>query len=40
MRGSPCIDRGSNAYVSTGAADLDGSLRIVNGWVDMGAYES
>ena len=38
--GSPCMDRGNNAYVATGAVDLDGNPRIVNGWVDMGAYES
>jgi len=38
--GSPCIDRGNNAYVAAGAVDLDGNPRIVNGWVDMGAYES
>jgi hypothetical protein len=35
---SPCIDRG--AYPSTpGPRDLDGSARIVNWIVDMGAYE-
>jgi hypothetical protein len=38
--GSPCIDRGDNAVVAAGAVDLDGNPRIVNGWVDMGAYES
>jgi hypothetical protein len=37
--GSPCIDAGSNGYVSA-LADLDGNPRIVNGTVDMGAYES
>ena len=36
--GSPCRDAGNNAYV-LGATDLDGQPRIVNGTVDMGAYE-
>lgn len=36
--GSPCIDRGNNAYVQ-GTADMDGNPRILNGIVDMGAYE-
>jgi parallel beta-helix repeat protein len=36
--GSPCIDAGSNTYV-VGTTDLDGNPRIVNGVVDMGAYE-
>ena len=35
---SPCIDRGSNAYVQ-GTTDLDGNPRIRNHVVDMGAYE-
>ena len=35
---SPCIDAGSNDYVTT-ATDLDGNPRIVNDTVDMGAYE-
>jgi hypothetical protein len=37
---SPCIDTGSNAYASTNERDLAGNARIVNGTVDMGAYES
>jgi hypothetical protein len=35
---SPCIDAGTNVYV-VGATDLDGTPRIVNDIVDMGAYE-
>ena len=35
---SPCIDAGSNGFVTT-STDLDGHPRIVNGVVDMGAYE-
>ena len=35
---SPCIDVGDNSVV-TAATDLDGKPRIVNGTVDMGAYE-
>ena len=35
---SPCIDTGSNAFVSL-STDLDGHPRIVGGVVDMGAYE-
>jgi predicted outer membrane repeat protein/parallel beta-helix repeat protein len=35
---SPCIDAGDNASVVL-TTDLDGSERIVNGIVDMGAYE-
>jgi parallel beta-helix repeat protein len=37
--GSPCIDSGFNGYVAAGT-DLDGNPRIVNGTVDMGAYEN
>jgi len=36
--GSPCIDAGNNGYVSWDF-DLDGKVRILNGTVDMGAYE-
>ncbi|MBN2684833.1 MAG: hypothetical protein JXR40_06100 [Pontiellaceae bacterium] len=35
---SPCRDAGLNAFVTT-TTDLDGNLRIVNGTVDIGAYE-
>ena len=37
--GSPCIDTGDNSAVLVGT-DLDGNQRIVNGIVDMGAYEA
>ena len=36
--GSPCIDAGTNAYV-TWDIDLAGMPRIINGVVDMGCYE-
>ncbi|HXR03807.1 MAG TPA: choice-of-anchor Q domain-containing protein, partial [Verrucomicrobiae bacterium] len=35
---SPCINTGNNAYVTV-TNDLDGNPRIVQGVVDMGAYE-
>jgi len=35
---SPCIDAGNNDFV-TSLTDLDGNPRIINGIVDMGAYE-
>ena len=35
---SPAADAGNNDYVTV-EVDLDGNLRIVNGRVDMGAYE-
>lgn len=37
---SPCIDAGTNLAWMAGAVDLDGLPRIINGTVDMGAYES
>jgi hypothetical protein len=38
--GSPCIDAGQNSFVQVLVdTDLDGNRRIVNGVVDMGAYE-
>lgn len=37
--GSPCIDTGDNGRVGE-PLDLDGNPRILNGVVDMGAYES
>jgi len=36
---SPCIDRGVNQPWMLEAADPDGNSRIINGTVDMGAYE-
>jgi hypothetical protein len=36
--GSPCVNAGDNAYVST-TTDLAGNPRIAGGTVDMGAYE-
>jgi hypothetical protein len=35
---SPCIDAGNNAYTNS-FTDLDGRPRVVNGTVDVGAYE-
>ncbi|MCX7001724.1 MAG: hypothetical protein NTV22_00450 [bacterium] len=37
--GSPCINAGSNDY-AVGAVDLDGTARIKQSIVDMGAYEA
>jgi hypothetical protein len=40
LAGSPCIDAGDSNSVPAGVTtDLDGLPRIVNGVVDMGAYE-
>jgi predicted outer membrane repeat protein len=36
---SPCIDAGNNAATGVSSTDLDGRARVVNGRVDMGAYE-
>jgi len=36
---SPCIDKGNNSYV-TWDFDLEGNPRILDGVVDMGAYET
>jgi hypothetical protein len=36
---SPCVNAGNNAYVTTGT-DVDGRLRLVEGVVDIGAYET
>jgi len=36
---SPCTDSGDN-FVVTSDYDLDGNPRIINGRIDMGAYES
>jgi subtilisin family serine protease len=38
LGGSPCLDAGDNSVVEV-ITDLDGSPRILNGTVDMGAYE-
>jgi hypothetical protein len=35
---SPCINSGNNAYM-TNSVDIENAPRIVNGTVDMGAYE-
>ena len=36
---SPCIDHGTNQNWMTNSTDLAGNTRIINGTVDMGAYE-
>jgi hypothetical protein len=38
--GSPCIDIGDNSVVEPDATDLDGNERIIDGIVDMGAFEA
>jgi CSLREA domain-containing protein len=40
LPGSPAIDRGSNVFVTSGETDQRGLYRIVNGTVDIGAFES
>ena len=35
---SPCINGGNNSYIKS-STDLDGNPRIVDGFVDIGAYE-
>ena len=37
---SPCIDAGSNDTWMVDAVDIEGKPRVINGTVDMGAYES
>lgn len=37
---SPCVNTGTNQAWMTGAGDLGGQYRILEGTVDMGAYES
>ena len=40
LAGSPCIDTGDPNYVpEPNETDLDGNPRVVNGRIDMGAYE-
>jgi predicted outer membrane repeat protein len=39
LPGSTAIDRGSNAFVTSGETDQRGLARIVNGTVDIGAFE-
>jgi len=40
QQGSPCVNTGNNSYASGIAFDLEGIIpRIVNGTVDMGAFE-
>jgi len=36
---SPAVDAGSNEFVGSEEYDLDGNARIINGVVDIGAYE-
>ena len=40
LRGSPCIDAGDPNYVpEPNETDFDGRPRVINGRIDMGAYE-
>ncbi len=39
MESSPCINTGYNDAKGMARTDLDGNPRIVDGVVDMGAYE-
>ncbi|MHC4733107.1 MAG: choice-of-anchor Q domain-containing protein, partial [Planctomycetota bacterium] len=40
LTNSPCIDAGDPAYVhAPGETDLDGQPRVIDGRIDMGAYE-
>ncbi len=39
LAGSPAVDRGSNAFVTTGETDQRGLARIIDGTVDIGAFE-
>jgi len=41
LPGSPCIDAGDPSYVpGADEKDLDGNNRVINGRIDMGAYEA
>ena len=41
LPGSPCIDTGDPCYVpAPNETDLDDNTRVINGRIDMGAYES
>jgi hypothetical protein len=40
QQASPCVDSGTNMSWMATATDLDGKSRILNGEVDMGAYET
>jgi hypothetical protein len=41
LEGSACIDAGDPNYTAgPGETDLDGNERVVNGLIDMGAYEA